>query len=415
MLPSMGVELTTRSKQPWSKDNTNNDRVSSTSKSSCSKNKVSEHHRIFQYFANKKHTSCNDNVKDAKMNVCNDTTCATCEKCMVDNLHDVCVSKFLNDMNSCTKPQITNVSNNKNQKEQKAKIMTSKKLDMKSKSLATPSVNTPIIYRRWKETGRILDFVKISKLVPNTNVEKADQMILVCEKASTSNPLELRSIWNDHVDAVLGHGDLQWGKILIARAYYVKGLVHNLFSVRQFYDADLEDEAPETIITFIKKVQVRMQSIVRIVRINNGTEFTNQQLKAYFENVGITHQTLVVRTPQQNGAGVVATACFTQNYSIIHNRSNKKLYEIINGRKMLKAKGDIGFFIGSFKHGHGYWVYNRRTRRVMETMNVKFDELSAMASEQRNLMPALQQMASKTHNLEPTLNHQTSRHISSGL
>ncbi|GJY96721.1 hypothetical protein Tco_0513631 [Tanacetum coccineum] len=189
------VELTTRSKQPWSKDNTKNDRVSSTSKSSCSKNKVSEHRRIFQYFTNKKHTSCNDNVKDAKMNVCNDTTCATCEKCMVDNLYDVCVSKFLNDMNSCAKPQITNVSNNKNQKEQKAKIMTSKKLDMKSKSLATPSVNTPIIYRRWKETGRILDFVKISKLVPNTNVEKADQMILVYEKASTSNPLELRSIW----------------------------------------------------------------------------------------------------------------------------------------------------------------------------------------------------------------------------
>ncbi|GJY96720.1 hypothetical protein Tco_0513630 [Tanacetum coccineum] len=91
--------------------------------------------------------------------------------------------------------------------------------------------------------------------------------------------------------------------------------------------------------------------------------------------------------------------------------------ESINEKKhiLLKAKGDIGFFIGSFKHGHDYWVYDRRTRRVMETMNVKFDELSAMASEQRNLMLALQQMASKTHNLEPALNHQTSGHISSGL
>nr|GFC79642.1 retrovirus-related Pol polyprotein from transposon TNT 1-94 [Tanacetum cinerariifolium] len=45
---------------------------------------------------------------------------------------------------------------------------------------------------------------------------------------------------NDHVAAILGFGDLQWGNILITRVYFVKGLGHNLFSVGQLCDSDLE-------------------------------------------------------------------------------------------------------------------------------------------------------------------------------
>nr|GFB63363.1 ribonuclease H-like domain-containing protein [Tanacetum cinerariifolium] len=45
---------------------------------------------------------------------------------------------------------------------------------------------------------------------------------------------------NDHVADILGFGDLQWGNILITRVYFVEGLGHNLFSVGQFCDSDLE-------------------------------------------------------------------------------------------------------------------------------------------------------------------------------
>nr|GEY00512.1 retrovirus-related Pol polyprotein from transposon TNT 1-94 [Tanacetum cinerariifolium] len=45
---------------------------------------------------------------------------------------------------------------------------------------------------------------------------------------------------NDHVAAILGFGDLQWGNILITRVYFVEGLGHNLFLVGQFCDSDLE-------------------------------------------------------------------------------------------------------------------------------------------------------------------------------
>ncbi|GJS28385.1 retrovirus-related pol polyprotein from transposon TNT 1-94 [Tanacetum coccineum] len=116
-------------------------------------------------------------------------------------------------------------------------------------------------------------------------------------------------------------------------------------------------------------------------------------------------------------AEAIATACYTQNRSIIHRRFNKTPYELINGRKpdisflhvfgalcypkndredigKLGAKGDIGFFIGYSADSCAYRVYNRRTKKIMETMNVTFDELSAMAFEQSSSNPGLHGMTS---------------------
>nr|GEW92464.1 retrovirus-related Pol polyprotein from transposon TNT 1-94 [Tanacetum cinerariifolium] len=45
---------------------------------------------------------------------------------------------------------------------------------------------------------------------------------------------------NGHVAVILGFDDLQWGNILITRVYFVEGLGHNLFSVGQLCDSDLE-------------------------------------------------------------------------------------------------------------------------------------------------------------------------------
>nr|GEY90969.1 hypothetical protein [Tanacetum cinerariifolium] len=60
----------------------------------------------------------------------------------------------------------------------------------------------------------------------------------------------------------------------------------------------------------------------------------------------------------------------------------------------LGAKGDIGFFIGYSANSVAYRVYNRRTRKIIETMNVTFDELSTMAFEQSSSRPGLQSMTS---------------------
>nr|GFB67914.1 integrase, catalytic region, zinc finger, CCHC-type, peptidase aspartic, catalytic [Tanacetum cinerariifolium] len=60
----------------------------------------------------------------------------------------------------------------------------------------------------------------------------------------------------------------------------------------------------------------------------------------------------------------------------------------------LGAKVDIGFFIGYSADSCAYRIYNRRTKKIMETMNVSFDELSTMAFEQRSSKPGLQCMTS---------------------
>ncbi|GJZ41175.1 retrovirus-related pol polyprotein from transposon TNT 1-94 [Tanacetum coccineum] len=45
---------------------------------------------------------------------------------------------------------------------------------------------------------------------------------------------------NDHVAKIMGYGDYQIGNVKISRVYYVEGLGHNLFSIGQFCDSNLE-------------------------------------------------------------------------------------------------------------------------------------------------------------------------------
>nr|GEV92356.1 integrase, catalytic region, zinc finger, CCHC-type, peptidase aspartic, catalytic [Tanacetum cinerariifolium] len=304
---------------------------------------------------------------------------------------------------------------------------------------------------------------------------------------------------NDHVAAILGFGDLQWGNILITRVYFVKGLGHNLFSVGQFCDSDLE-VAFRRNVCFVKNLEgvdlLKGDSLTNLYTINlhdmasaspiclmacasstkswlwhqrlshlnfdtindlakndlvsglpklkyHKERLCPSLLKEYFDSVGISHHVSSVRTPQQNGvverrnqtlvveaartmlifsraplflwAEAIATACFTQNRFIVHRRFNKTSYELINGRKpdisflhvfgalcypkndledigKLGAKGDIGFFIGYSADSCAYRVYNRRTKKIIETMNVSFDELLAMAFEQHSSKLRLQSM-----------------------
>nr|GEZ21646.1 integrase, catalytic region, zinc finger, CCHC-type, peptidase aspartic, catalytic [Tanacetum cinerariifolium] len=70
---------------------------------------------------------------------------------------------------------------------------------------------------------------------------------------TVSQPSFMRTVRfeNDHVAAILGFGDLQWGNILITRVYFVEGLGHNLFSVGQFCDSDLEAEVASSSYGFV--------------------------------------------------------------------------------------------------------------------------------------------------------------------
>nr|GEV01073.1 hypothetical protein [Tanacetum cinerariifolium] len=195
-----------------------------------------------------------------------------------------------------------------------------------------------------------------------------------------------------------------------------------------------KDETPEVLINFLRLVQRGPQAQVRVVRTDNGTEFLNQTLHAYFAAEGILHQTSIARTPEQNGvvkrqnrtlveaaqtmlsaskfplffwAEAIATACFTQNRSLVIARHAKTPYHIINDQKpsvkffyifgsicnivrdgenldKKKEKGDECIFVGYSTQSRAYRVFNKRTRVIIESIHVNFNELPHFASDHIN-------------------------------
>ncbi|GJV54300.1 retrovirus-related pol polyprotein from transposon TNT 1-94 [Tanacetum coccineum] len=295
------------------------------------------------------------------------------------------------------------------------------------------------------------------------NLDVTEQEYVVT-KVYTRRPkfLDTVKFGNDQIAKIMRYGDYQIGNIKISRVYYVEGLGHNLFSVGQLCNSDLEvafrkhtffvrnlegvnllsgsqetnlytlsigdtmtsspickskkqshkpksedtnqeklyllhmdlcgpmhvasvnrkkyilvivddysrftwvkflaskDEDPDLIIKFLKMIQVRLNATVRNIRTDNETEFVNQTLQDYYEQVGISHEISVMRTPQQNGvverqngtlvevtrtmlifahaplfiwAEAIATACYTQNRSIIRRRHRKTPYELLHNKK----------------------------------------------------------------------------------
>nr|GEZ11583.1 hypothetical protein [Tanacetum cinerariifolium] len=223
-------------------------------------------------------------------------------------------------MNSHDKKQKSNVSNTKNQKKQNLNVMKPKKV-RSNERIASPKPSKPRSCLRWSPIGRLFDLK--GKIIASSEFESQSDCSNGDNACTSNHPeptikrfLNFTSFLgrlskfvygtvhfgNDHVAVILGFDDLQWGNILITRVYFVKGLGHNLFSIGQFYDSDLEK-------------------------------------------------------PQQNGVVV---------------RRNRTLVE---------AARTI--------------VYNRRTKKIMETMNVTFDELYAMAFKQSSSKLGLQSMTSR--------------------
>ncbi|GJW50325.1 retrovirus-related pol polyprotein from transposon TNT 1-94, partial [Tanacetum coccineum] len=188
---------------------------------------------------------------------------------------------------------------------------------------------------------------------------------------------------------------------------------------------------------------------VHNVQTDNGTEFFNQTLHEFYQNVSILHQTCVACTRQQNDvverrnrtlveaahtmlifctallflwAEAINTTCYTQNHSLIRLLYNKTPYELMHDKKpdlsflygfgslcyptndnedlgKLDAKADIGIFVDYAPIKKAFRIYNRRTQKIVETIHVMFDELTVMASEQCGLGPRLKLMTPATSSL----------------
>ncbi|GJW01302.1 retrovirus-related pol polyprotein from transposon TNT 1-94 [Tanacetum coccineum] len=462
--------------------------------------------------------SRNKKNKHSLSNANSDIICATCNKSMFDGVHDKCLLDLVQNGNkhsksakkhkkqniwkptghvftkvgfkwkptgriftivgkSCPLTRITSTN-----------VVPPKQITPHSVEIQKPEIK---VYSRKPKNVRNLGSSKVAKIVESKNVNHSEPNQIWGSNATdipSSSSLimtgcpdctlvsGLRIFGNDQIARIMGYGDYQLGNVVISRVYYVKGLGHNLFLVRQFCDVDLEvafrkntcfirnlegvdlllwsrdtnlytislddmlrsyliillskasktkswlwhrqlsylnfacalgkskktshqpktkdtnqeklyllhmdlcglmrvasinekryilvivddysrftwvrflktkDEAPAAIIKCIKNIQVRLNTKVQNVRTDNGTEFVNQTLREWYENVGISHQTSVARTPQQNGvverrnltlveaactmlifskaplflwAKAINTACYTQNRSLLRHR-----------------------------------------------------------------------------------------------
>ncbi|GJX95606.1 integrase, catalytic region, zinc finger, CCHC-type containing protein [Tanacetum coccineum] len=249
---------------------------------------------------------------------------------------------------------------------------------------------------------------------------------------------------NDQFAPILGYGDLVQGNITINRVYYVEGLNHNLFSVGQFCDADLEVAFRKSTNNFNNTIcsqwLIASPTSSIVMAIKDFTHLNSTSIQHAFkegccdwftktELKGIGSSTSTPRTPEQNGvverrnrtlveaartmlsasklplffwAEAIATACYTQNRSIIIPTHEKTAYHIINDRKpsikhlhifgctcyltrdgenldKMKEKGDSLILVGYSTQSKGYHVYNKRTRLIVESIHLRFDEIKEMS------------------------------------
>ncbi|GJZ10651.1 retrovirus-related pol polyprotein from transposon TNT 1-94 [Tanacetum coccineum] len=147
---------------------------------------------------------------------------------------------------------------------------------------------------------------------------------------------------NDHFGAIMGYGDYVIGDSVISRVYYVEGLGHNMFFVRQFCDSDLE-------VAFRKhSCYVRDTDGVELIKGSRGSnsspicllskaskEIMNGVVKRQYCTLVEAARTMLIfsKAPMFLWAEAVATSCYTQNRSLIHTRHNKTPYELVHDKK----------------------------------------------------------------------------------
>nr|GEV82879.1 reverse transcriptase domain-containing protein [Tanacetum cinerariifolium] len=85
----------------------------------------------------------------------------------------------------------------------------------------------------------VSNMVTVSKTISIPNEDLSDDTTPSVARKFLNEVIQI-CLWCVDSAAILGFGDLQWGNNLITRVYFIEGLGHNLFSVGQFCDSDLE-------------------------------------------------------------------------------------------------------------------------------------------------------------------------------
>nr|GEY15011.1 retrovirus-related Pol polyprotein from transposon TNT 1-94 [Tanacetum cinerariifolium] len=243
---------------------------------------------------------------------------------------------------------------------------------------------------------------------------------------------------NDHVAKIMGYDDYKIGNVTILRVYFMERLGHNLFSVGQFCDSDLE-------VAFCQHTCfIRNLDGVDLLTGSRGNNLYTLSLQDMMASSPIcllskdskTKSWLWHRRLSHLNFGAINHLARQGLVRGLHKfkfekdhlcsvcamgKSKKKSHkpkseytnqdkhmdlcgpmrvESVNGKnenlRKLQPKADIRIFIGYAPTNKAFWIYNRHTRRIVETIHIDFDELMTLASKQSSLGPALNEMTPVT-------------------
>nr|GEV16640.1 integrase, catalytic region, zinc finger, CCHC-type, peptidase aspartic, catalytic [Tanacetum cinerariifolium] len=175
-----------------SQDNTKKNRIRRTQRK-AKKNKLEDHLRTISSSLNKKNVVATSFVGNSVSNMNSDLKCASCNGCLFFDNHDACVVDYINSVNA----------------------------SLKSKSVK-------------KQVVQIVLWYLESDCSKHMTGDRSQLVNFVQKFLGTVK------FGNDLVVKIMGYGDYQIGNVTISRVYYVEGLGHNLFSVGQYCDSDLE-------------------------------------------------------------------------------------------------------------------------------------------------------------------------------
>nr|GEZ78456.1 integrase, catalytic region, zinc finger, CCHC-type, peptidase aspartic, catalytic [Tanacetum cinerariifolium] len=340
---STGVISTTSVSKPQLKSNPQGDRVL-CSNSHGKKLEVEEHHMNVKLPKNKTFvTACNDSLNAKTFNV--KYVSAMCDKRMLIDKHDMCVLK------SVAKPLKKIVASESHKKPRNFTRKIYERVSKTCSWWYSKFTPSGYIWKPKSGTKNVtLNLIEIVLFIVDSGCSKHMTGNLKLLINFVEKFLETVKFGKDQIAHILGYGDLVQGAVMIKRVYYVEGLNHNLFSVGQFCYADLDvafrkstcfirdlkgndlltgsrgsdlysitlqgTNSPNPICLMAKATSSQawlwhrrlshlnfdtinllskndivrgLQTQVRVVLTDKGTEFLNQTLHAYFATEGILH------------------------------------------------------------------------------------------------------------------------------
>ncbi|GAA0149769.1 hypothetical protein LIER_08866 [Lithospermum erythrorhizon] len=201
-----------------------------------------------------------------------------------------------------------------------------------------------------------------------------------------------------------------------------------------------------------KEIQREKEDNILVIRSDHGREFENFKFQTFCDEEGIKHEYSTPITPQQNGiverknrtlqemarvmihakqlpiklwAEAVNTACHIHNHLTLRPGTHSSSYELWRGRKpnvhylhifgsvcyiltdreprqKFDVRSDEGIFLGYSRNSRALRVYNKRTRMVMKSINVKVMDQDASMVDEEDISPTVNPSVTHSQSSEET-------------